>query len=445
MDDLFSKAPVKHAYFKLALPVVMGMITTMIYNLADTVFVAKTGNPRLVAGVTIGAPLFTFLLAVSDIFGLGGSSVVSRLLGERKQQLAKRVSSFCMYGGIVTGLLLTILLVLFEQPVLHLLGAKPATYQEAANFYRVLSWGAVFIIFSIIPQNLIRTEGLASQAMIATVAGTVLAIVLDPLFLFVFKWGTAGVALANVIGYLFSDVLLIWMVVKKARFISLSLKLAKIRCHEIREVIAIGIPGSITNFAMTFGMALLNSSLAVYGAPIVAAMGITQKIYSVVILVIVGFAFGAQPLIGYNYGAKQWPRLREILRFDFLVQVVYAIIVGGLLIFFARPVASLFMKQPLIVHAASYMIMATIITTPLVGLIMVYTTVFQSIGNACGAFIMSISRQGIIYWLVLELLKHRFGYHGIIWAQAVSDVLTCLLGYLLYRASFNWKKLFSHH
>lgn len=350
-----------------------------------------------------------------------------------------------MYGGIVTGLLLTILLVLFEQPVLHLLGAKPATYQEAANFYRVLSWGAVFIIFSIIPQNLIRTEGLASQAMIATVAGTVLAIVLDPLFLFVFKWGTAGVALANVIGYLFSDVLLIWMVVKKARFISLSLKLAKIRCHEIREVIAIGIPGSITNFAMTFGMALLNSSLAVYGAPIVAAMGITQKIYSVVILVIVGFAFGAQPLIGYNYGAKQWPRLREILRFDFLVQVVYAIIVGGLLIFFARPVASLFMKQPLIVHAASYMIMATIITTPLVGLIMVYTTVFQSIGNACGAFIMSISRQGIIYWLVLELLKHRFGYHGIIWAQAVSDVLTCLLGYLLYRASFNWKKLFSHH
>lgn len=439
MDELFSKVPVRKAYFKLALPVVMGMITTMIYNLADTMFVAKTGQPELVAGVTIGAPLFTFLLAVSDIFGLGGSSVVSRLLGKQQRDLAKRVSSFCMYGGILTGLVLTIILLVEEQPLLHLLGAKPATYQDAAAFYRVLSYGAMPIIFSIIPQNLIRTEGLASQAMIATVVGTVLAIFLDPLFLFVFKWGTAGVALANVIGYCVTDLLLIWMVNQKAKFISLNFRLARISKQDIGSVIAIGIPGSITNFAMTFGMALLNSSLALYGAQTLAAMGITQKIYSVVILVIVGFAFGAQPLIGYNYGARQWKRLHAILRFDFLVQVVYAVVVGGILIILARPVVALFMNQPVIVHDASYMLLATIITTPLVGLIMVYTTVFQSIGNARGALIMSISRQGIIYWLALELLKHFAGYHGIVWAQAVSDVLTCLLGYWLYCVSLDWQ------
>lgn len=439
MDELFSTAPVKRVYFKLALPVVLGMITTMIYNLADTMFVAKTGDPRLVAGVTLGAPLFMFMLAVSDIFGLGGSSVVSRLLGEKKPDLAKRVSSFCMYGGIVAGLLLTVILLAFEHPILNLLGAKPATYDAAAAFYRVLSLGAVFIVFSIIPQNLIRTEGLANQAMIASMTGTILAIILDPIFLFIFKWGAAGVALANVIGFVLTDLLLVYFVAKRARIINLDIHRARIDGRTTRDVIAIGIPGSITNFAQTFGMALLNSSLAMYGTDMVAAMGITQKIYGVVTMVIVGFAFGSQPLVGYNYGARQWKRLREILRFDFLVQVCYALVVGSVLLIFARPLTALFMNQPAIVNAGSYMLLATLVTTPLVGLILVYTTVFQSIGNALGAFIISISRQGIIYWIALELLKHSFGYHGIVWAQAVSDIVTCLIGYGLYRASLDWK------
>lgn len=439
MDELFSKAPVKRVYFQLAMPVVLGMITTMIYNLADTMFVAKTGNPRLVAGVTIGAPLFTFLLAVSDIFGLGGSSVVSRLLGEKKHLLARRVSSFCLYGGTGAGLALTVILLAFEQPVLHVLGAKPATYADAAAFYRVLSLGAVFVVFSIIPQNLIRTEGLAKQAMIATMTGTVLSIFLDPLFLFVFRWGAAGVALANVIGFICSDALLVYYILNKSHFVNFNPHLARLDGHTIREVIAIGIPGSITNFASTFGMALLNSSLAIYGTTAVAAMGITQKIYCVVIFVIVGFTFGAQPLVGYNYGARQWRRLRAILRFDFFVQIGYAVIVGGLLIAFAQPVTALFMNQPAIVHIGSYMLLATLVTTPLVGMIMVYTTVFQSIGLAWGAFIMSIARQGVIYWIMLEILKHSLGLHGIIWSQAASDVITCLLGYFIYRASMDWK------
>lgn len=122
MEELFVKAPVKRVYFKLALPVVLGMITTMIYNLADTMFVAKTGDANLVAGITIGAPLFTFLLAIADIFGLGGSSVISRLFGEQDYELGRKISSFCMYAGIITGLVLTILLLIFEKPILTTLG-----------------------------------------------------------------------------------------------------------------------------------------------------------------------------------------------------------------------------------------------------------------------------------------------------------------------------------
>ena len=186
-------------------------------------------------------------------------------------------------------------------------------------------------------------------------------------------------------------------------------------------------------------MALLNSSLALYGANKVAAMGITQKIYSIVILVIVGFAFGSQPLIGYNYGAKNWKRLKKILNFDILVQVVYAVVSGGLLILFARPVTALFMNQPDIVNAGSYMLIATIITTPIVGIILVYTTVFQSVGNAWAAFIMAITRQGVVYFIALEILKVTFGYHGIVWAQAASDIITCIIGYFIYEKSLDLK------
>lgn len=432
MNELFEKAPIKKVYFQLALPVVIGMITTMIYNLADTMFVAKTGDTNLVAGVTIGAPLFNFLMAVSDIFGLGGSSVISRLFGEKRYQLSKRVSSFCLYFAIFTSLILTALLLIFEKPILTLLGARPATYVDSAAFYRIIAIGAIFIVVSLIPQNLIRTEGLAFQAMIASMAGTILAIILDPVFLFGLKWGATGVGIANILGYAFTDLLLFYFTVTKAKYINIDPRLMKVRWKTVKEVIAIGIPSSVTNFAQTFGMALLNSSLAVYGAPQVAAMGITQKIYNIVILVIVGFTFGAQPLIGYNYGAKNWQRLKKIINFDILVQVVYAVIAGGLLILLAKPVIMLFMNQSEIVNSGSYMLIACLVSTPLVGIILVYTTIFQSIGNAIDAFIMAITRQGIIYLLVMILAKKILGFHGVVWSQAISDALTWVIGFLLY-------------
>ncbi len=275
--------------------------------------------------------------------------------------------------------------------------------------------------------------------MVATMTGTILAIILDPIFLFVFKIGAIGVGIANVTGYLVTDAILIYYVLYKTDYIKLKLKYSKISGKTIKDIVAIGIPGSITNFAQSSGMALLNSSLALYGANKVAAMGITQKIYSIVILVIVGFAFGSQPLIGYNYGAKNWKRLKKILNFDILVQVVYAVISGGLLILFARPVTALFMNQPDIVNAGNYMLIATIITTTIVGIILVYTTVFQSVGNAWAAFIMAIVRQGVVYFIALEILKVTFGYHGIVWAQAASDIITCIIGYFIYEKSLDLK------
>ncbi|WP_338208539.1 MATE family efflux transporter [Lactiplantibacillus paraxiangfangensis] len=435
MNDLFEKAPIPKAYMQLALPVVLGMVASMIYNLADTFFVAQTGNADLVAGIALGSPLFTFMLAVGDIFGLGGSAVISRALGKHDYQQSARVSSFCFYVAIALSLVLTGLLLIFEAPILNLLGATAATRPYVADFYRVLVIGSTFIIVSLVPGNIIRTEGLAQFSMIATISGTILTIILDPLFLFVFHWGASGVAFANVLGFAVNTGLLV-LFMRRAKSLSLAPKQAHISRPAFKAVIAVGIPASLTNLTQSFGMMLLNSYLAAYGAQAVAAMGIVQKIYMVVMMVMVGFAFGAQPLIGYTYGAKNWERLRATLRYDLKIEGGYALICAIILITFAPQLIKLFMTQTAIVSMGTVMLRAMLITTPLVGFILVFTTVFQSVGAGTSALIMALSRQAVLLGLAIVILGYLFGLNGIIWAQPVADVLTCLIGWILYRRTF---------
>ena len=186
----------------------------------------------------------------------------------------------------------------------------------------------------------------------------------------------------------------------------------------------------------TFGMALLNNYLVIYGNDKVAAMGITQKVYGIVTLVLVGFAFGAQPLIGYNYGAKNTKRFREVLRYDFKVEVVYAIIASLILIVLSPFVIKLFMNNPQIIADGSYMLRVCLLTTPFIGAILVYTTVFQSAGKGWSALVMSISRQGVVYFISMVVMAKILGYHGVVMAQPVADILTCVIGYLIYQKDF---------
>ena len=163
MNELFEHTSIKKAYFALAMPVVLSMAVTLIYNLVDTFFVSKTGNPDLVAGVSQAAPIFTLMIAIGDVFGLGGSSLISRLFGEHQGRIARNVSGYCFYYSIVCGVVVTIIMLSFQTPILHLLGASPTTWRFAREYYLVIAWGAPFIIFGLSPANILRTEGLAVQ------------------------------------------------------------------------------------------------------------------------------------------------------------------------------------------------------------------------------------------------------------------------------------------
>ncbi|QZN92841.1 MATE family efflux transporter [Limosilactobacillus panis] len=433
MDKLFEHTSIKKAYFTLALPVVLSMTVTLIYNMVDTFFVAKTQNPDLVAGVSQGAPIFTLMIALGDIFGLGGSSVISRLFGEHRDKTGRYVSGYCFYASIICGIIVTILMVAFQTPFLHLLGASPNTWKYAREYYLVMAWGAPFVIFGLTPTNILRTEGLAVQSMIASMTGTGINIILNPIFIFTCGWGAAGSALATVTSTVIGDVIMIYYTRYKSKKLTTSIKETKISRHLQWEIYAIGIPASITNLMATFATALTNRYLITYGASSVAAMGIALKISMVTNMIVVGLAFGAQPLIGYTYGAKDRKRFNATVRFDIMVIASLAIAMTILLIIFAPFLIRLFMKDPTVIREGTGMIRWLSSSAVLSGIILVFTTMFQSMGKAVPAFWLSFCRQGLIFALVIILMNSLFGYHGIIAAQPVADLLTFILSIILYR------------
>lgn len=432
MDKLFENTSIKRAYFILALPVVMSMAVTIIYNMVDTFFVAKTGNPNLVAGVSQGAPIFTLMIAIGDIFGLGGSSVISRLFGERRDKTARYVSGYCFYASIVCGLVVTALMFIFQTPVLHMLGASPATWKYAREYYLVIAGGATFIIFGLSPNNILRTEGLATQAMIASITGTGINVILNPIFIFNCGLGAAGSALATVVSNVIADVLMVYYLRTKSKKLTTSIHETRISGKLQREIYAIGIPASVTNIMVTLATALTNRYLITYGANSVAAMGIAMKVNTVIVMVMVGFAFGAQPLIGYTYGARDERRFKETLWFDLSVVAGLAIVLTVLMMILAPQIIRLFMRDPEIVREGTGMLRWLASSTTIAGIIMVLTTTFQSMGKATPAFWLSFSRQGLIFAVAIVVLSHFFGYTGVLAAQACADVLTLVLAVFLY-------------
>ncbi|MDE5596901.1 MAG: MATE family efflux transporter [Lachnospiraceae bacterium] len=276
-NELFEKAPIHKAYFKFALPVVFSMVVSLVYNMVDTYFIAQTGNTNLIAGVSISAPVFTLMIAFGDIFGLGGSSVISRLFGQKLDEDGKRLSVFCFYAAILCGIVMAAVMLLFRQPILHILGADEETMIYASQYFTFITLGAPFIIVSYTPSNLLRTEGLATASMIGTILGAVCNMILDPIFISVLGLGAAGAAIATVIGNICADLFFVVVLLTKSQRLSINPIGFHITSVEIGQILAIGIPASVTNLMQSLGIALTNRFLLPYGNDKVAAMGIVMK------------------------------------------------------------------------------------------------------------------------------------------------------------------------
>ena len=434
-QELFARAPIPRAYFKMALPVVLSMLVSLVYNMVDTWFIAQTQNTALVAGVSLCAPMFTLMVAMGDIFGLGGSSLISRLLGQGEEKRVRHVSAFCSYGAIVWGVLVGALMLIFRQPILRLLGASSDTLDSAMAYYSYLALGAPAIIFTLVPSNILRTEGMAVASMVGSITGAVVNIILDPIFIFGLNMGAGGAALATVLSNVVSTVLFIVLLVTKSQRLSMRLRDCSVQGMELREILVIGVPASITNLMQSFAMTLTNRFLLPYGTENVAALGIALKVNMIVMLIMVGFAFGAQPLLGYNYGANNRERLRDLLKFDILVQIVFSVVMTVVFLIFAPRIIRIFMSDGGVIQAGSRILRCMVITMPLMGSILVCTTLFQAAGKAMPAFLLSISRQGVALLICMVVLSAVFGFYGVILAQAAADVVSFILALVLLNHS----------
>ena len=419
---LFEKMPVPKAYMKLALPVVLSMIVSLVYNMIDTYFIALTGVQELVAGVSLVAPMFTLMIAFGDIFGLGGSSVISRLLGEKKDNEAKKTCAFCIWVSLVFGLCISVILLLFRTQILGLLGVSKVTYEYANAYYTWIAIGAVSIIFSMVPSNILRTEGLAVQSMAGSIIGSIVNIIFDPIFIFGLNQGAAGAAMATVLGNIIADIYYVYAVIKKSKRLTCSPSHMKITGRRVKDILMIGIPASITNIMQTFMMVMTNNFLLLYGTDKVAAMGIALKVNMITAL-----AFGGQPLVGYNYGAKNEKRLKNILKFSYLFEIGLGLLFTIIMCIFAPQIIKVFMDKPDIITNGAMMLRFQQMGMIFMSVTLISTCVCQAVGNAGGAFVLSISRQGVIYVLALLIMSNVFGYTGVLVSQACSDVVTALI------------------
>lgn len=417
------------SYFHLALPVVLGSIVTIIYNLADTYFIAQTGNSLLIAGVSLCAPIFMILMAFGNIFGQGGSSLISRLLGKREMDSVSRVSSFCFYISLAAGVLIGGGLLLFRDPFLRLLGSSPDTLPYAREYGTVLLAGAPFIVVNFIHMNLLRCEGMAGLSMLGTVIGAVVNVILDPLM--IPGMGATGAALATVIGYVSSDVFLLMIVLRRSRFLSVRPCLT-ISGLFLRDIISIGITAAITNIASSVCVILLNQQLLPYGDTKIAAMGIVLKVTMITQMVLVGFSFGGVPLFGFLTGSGEKRKVQALLRFCLLFLAILSLAMTLLVFFGARPLLGLLTPDTQLVTDGIPMLRWQVAGSIFAGIVMLMTCLCQASGKAVPALILSLSRQGFVFVAVLLAAATIAGYKGILAAQCVSDLLSAFAAAMIF-------------
>lgn len=433
--SVFEKHSIPKTYITFALPVIFNLVITIIYNMADTFFISATKNIDLIAGVSLGAPVFTVLMAFGNIPGQGGSSLISRLIGRNQPEDARSVSSFCFYGSIIMGTMISAVMILFADPVLSMLGADENTWVYAKEYYMVLAFGAVFIILSFIHSNLIRSEGMARESMIGSIGGTLINIILDPVLISVCGMGAAGAAIATVIGYACSDLFLFVIVRTKSRMLSVSVRDMKVSPAYLRQIIGIGVPSALSNIMSSICIILTNQCLLPYGNEKIAAMGIALKVTMIGSLVLTGFCFGGAPVIGYFYGAQKKEKLQQLVRFCFGSVIVIGLVMGGILTAAAPAFISAFLDQAALIETGADMLRMQACGLSLAGVTLMSTIFTQSFGKVAGAFILSLSRQGFVFIVCIMVLSFLFGYQGTIASQLCADVISALAAVVVVRVN----------
>ncbi|MDE6617037.1 MAG: MATE family efflux transporter, partial [Lachnospiraceae bacterium] len=390
--EIFKNAPVPKAVLSNAIPAIISMIMVLVYNLADTFFIGQTKNAYMVAAVSIATPAFLIFMAIGMLFGIGGTSLISRMLGQGKNEKAKSISSFCFWTGLVIGIVSMVLIWVFNKPICYLVGASDETLEYTSQYLSILAVSVPFLIISNMYSNIIRAEGCAQKAMVGMIIGNVANIVLDPVMILLFRWNIAGAAIATTIGNILATLYYMQHLVSKNSLLSISLKDYKAGEHIATGVLSIGIPASFNSLLMSTSNIIINNLMKVYGDMAVAGLGVAMKVNMIVVMLLIGLGTGIQPLLGYCFGAKNKQRYLAVLKFSVCLALAMSIVMTIVCYFGAGPLVTAFLENKDAFSFGFKFSRIYIISGPVLGILFVMINAIQSTGAALPSLVLSISR-----------------------------------------------------
>ncbi|OOB79809.1 MAG: hypothetical protein BEN18_02710 [Epulopiscium sp. Nuni2H_MBin001] len=437
-----SNLPVKKVVLANVVPAMLVMVMTLVYNIADLLFIGQTGDPLQVAAVSIATPIFLILLSMGNIFGIGGTSLISRSLGSGNDGLVKKVSSFCYWCCIVIGVLLSAAMFVGADAIVNMLGASGDVAPMVKTYLQYLCLSGPFIIISNCYSNILRAENQAKKAMIGMLIGNAVNIALDPVLILWLGLGVEGAAIATMIGNICGGVYYLVYIFKGNSILSTKIKDFTIAEGILKNVLLIGIPASLTTVFTSASQMILNIQMAQYGDLAIAGVGVATKVTMITSMICIGIGLGAQPLLGFAIGAKDETRYKELLRFSVLFAFAFSGVLTAVCYLFLTPIVSAFLTDAAAFDYAFSFSKIMLSTGPLIGMFIVISSALQAAGAASYSLIVNTSRQGIVYIPLVYILGSVVGINGLIAAQPIADVITCVITIFLY--SMLRKNLFTN-
>ncbi len=411
---------------KLGIPTITSMLITAIYNISDTFFVSQLGKSASGAvGVVFG--LTAIIQAIGFTFGMGSSSLISSLLGQKKGEEAQKTASSGFYFAISIGAIITIITLAFMEPILKLLGATPTVLPYAKSYVTYISIGFPIMIATFVLNNILRGEGKAKLAMIGLTSGGILNMLLDPLFINGFNLGISGAAIATLISQSVGVILLLSMFIFRRTITTLSIRLVSKSFKTYLEIVKVGLPSLFRQGLASIASILLNRTAGTYGDSALSAMTIVSKVFMVIFSVGLGIGQGYQPVCGYNFFAKKYGRVKEALRFTYLSSTIFMTCLCVLVFLLSTEVMRFFIDDEEVIRIGSRALRYQCITLPFLSLNVMCNMTFQSIRYKWRSTFLSSLRQGVFFIPLVFILPNVLGLDGVELIQASSDFLTFLV------------------
>ena len=421
--------------WRFSIPAMVGMIINALYNIVDRIYIGNAPDlgANGLAALTIAFPIMLIVLAVGVLFGIGGATLFSIRLGQNKPNDAKDALATSFFLVVVVGLIISVLGLVFLDDILLIFGASEVILPFAKDYMGIIFFGTTFQMIALAMNNFIRADGRPKTAMMTMLLGAVTNIILDPIFIFGFNMGIAGAAYATIIAQAISA---LWVA---SYFLhgkaNIPLKLKEIKPHPliIPTILSLGLPGFSLQLAASVLNAFINRTLFAYGGDIaVSGMGIINSIQTFMILPIIGLNQGIQPIISYNFGAKQYDRVRETVKLGItyatlIVSVGYIItrLVPGILV-------GIFNREEALMSFSIMAIRSWFLLLPLVGFQIIASNFFQAIGRAKTAMFLTLTRQVIILLPAVLIFPQYFGLQGLLYAAPFADVISATLTFIFF-------------